>query len=177
MCGNFNGTLTKSVSWSMGKYLPSSNGLCVVERAATINSAIFNNMTRMQWTTWSDWEEGTQVESGIENNFALTGQVNSSNLVWTINTGDERTVDHYEIYGSSDGVNAAFLGSVPTGVYQTNLSQAGLAPGTYQLYVDAVGKPCIRDHMSQPVSYVISTNGLVVVSVVQPPWQIVWQGD
>jgi hypothetical protein len=48
MCGNFNGTLTKSVSWSMGKYLPSSNGLCVVERAAAINSAIFPNMTRMQ---------------------------------------------------------------------------------------------------------------------------------
>src|SRR5262249_43832780 len=67
MCGNFNGTLTKSVSWSMGKYLPSSNGVCVVARASVISSAIFPNMTRMQWTTWSDWEEGTQVESGIEN--------------------------------------------------------------------------------------------------------------
>ena len=112
MCGNFNGTLTKSVGWSMGKYLPSSNGLCVVQRAATITTAIPSNMTRMQWTTWSDWEEGTQVESGIENNFALAAQVNTTNLLsWTITGGDERTVDHYEIYASTNGVNAALLGS------------------------------------------------------------------
>ena len=177
MCGNFNGTLTKSVSWSMGKYLPSSNGLCVVERAAAINSAIFNNMTRMQWTTWSDWEEGTQVESGIENNFALTGQFNSPDLLsWTITAGDERTIDHYEVYASTNGVNAAFLGSVPTGLHQTNLSQVGLAPGSYQLYVDAVGKPCIRDHMSPPVPAVLSASP-VLLSDVQPLYQRVWQGD
>ncbi|HWX19735.1 MAG TPA: DUF2341 domain-containing protein [Candidatus Binatia bacterium] len=177
MCGNFNGTLTKSVSWSMGKYLPSSNGLCVVQRAAAINTAIPSNMTRMQWTTWSDWEEGTQVESGIENSFALSGQVNTSNLLsWTITAGDERTVDHYEIYAATNGGNAAFLVSVRTGVYQTNLSQMGLAPGSYQLYVDAIGKPCIRDHMSQPVSAVVSS-GPVVLTDVQPLYQIVWQGD
>ena len=177
MCGNFNGTLTKSVGWSMGKYLPSSNGVCVVQRAATINSSIPANMTRMQWTTWSDWEEGTQVESGIENNFALTGQVNATNVLsWTIAAGDERTIDHYEIYASTNGGNAALLGSVRTGLYQTNLSQIGLAPGSYQLYVDAVAKPCIRDHISQPVSYVLS-NAPVLLADVQPLWQTVGQGD
>jgi hypothetical protein len=176
MCGNFNGTLTKSVSWSMGKYLPSSNGLCVVQRAASINSAIFPNMTRMQWTTWSDWEEGTQVESGIENNFAATAHLGVPSLLfWTI-TGDERTVDHYEIYASTNGVNAAFLGSVRTGAYQTNLSQVGFAPGTYQLYVDAIGKPCIRDHMSPPVSYVVA-NAPVLQTDLQPLSQTVCESD
>jgi hypothetical protein len=162
MCGNFNGTLTKSVSWSMGKYLPSSNGLCVVERAATINSAIFNNMTRMQWTTWSDWEEGTQVESGIENNVALAAEVNTNSVLsWAITSGDERTVDHYEIYAATNGGNAAFLASVRTGIYQTNLTQAGLSAGSYQLYVDAIGKPCIRDHLSPPVSYLLSAKPMI----------------
>src|SRR5579859_6681200 len=128
----------------MGKYLPSSNGLCVVQRAAAINTAIFPAMTRMQWTTWSDWEEGTQVESGTENNFAVNPQFFSpGTLNWSITSGDERTVDHYEIYASTNGVNAAFLGAVRTGLHQTNVSLAGLAPGAYQLYVDAVGKPCI----------------------------------
>jgi Concanavalin A-like lectin/glucanases superfamily/Domain of unknown function (DUF2341) len=162
MCGNFNGTLTKSVNWSMGKYLPSSNGLCVVQRALAINIQIPTNMTRMQWTTWSDWEEGTQVESGIENNFALTSQVNASNVLsWTIASGDERTIDHYEIYAATNGVNAAFLGSVRTGVHQTNLTSVVFDPGSYQLYVDAVAKPCIRDHMSSPVSYLVSTSPTV----------------
>jgi hypothetical protein len=111
----------------------------------------------MQWTTWSDWEEGTEVEAGIENAFALTGQVNTTNLLsWTITAGDESTIDHYEIYASTNGVDAAFLGSVRTGVYQTNLSQVGLTSGSYQIYVDAVAKPCIRDHMSPPISYVLS---------------------
>src|ERR1035441_6868809 len=166
MCGNFNGTLTKSVGWSMGKYLPCSNGVCVVQRAATINSTIPANMTRMQWTTWSDWEEGTQVEPGIENNFALTAHVvNTTNILWTITAGDERTIDHYEIYASTNGGYAALLGSVRTGLYQTNLSQVGLSPGSYQLYVDAVAKPCIRDHISAPVLYIVPTVGPVVADL------------
>jgi hypothetical protein len=143
MCSQFNGTLTKSVSWSMGKYLPGSNGLCMVERAASINSAIPGNMTRMQWPTWSDWEEGTEVETGIENHFALTANVNANNVLsWTI-AGDERTIDHYEVYASSNGVTAALLGSVKTGIYQTNISQTGLttpgggaSPFSYQWMVN-----------------------------------------
>jgi hypothetical protein len=178
MCGNFNGTLTKSVSWSMGKYLPSSNGVCVVHRAAAINNVIPANMTRMQWTTWSDWEEGTQIESGIENNFALNAQVNSSNVLsWTIASGDERTVDHYEIYAATNGGNAALLCSVKTGVYQTNLTQSGLSSGNYQLYVDAVAKPCIRDHISPAVPFVFPSGAPLLVTDLQPLSQTVYQGD
>ncbi len=177
MCSQFNGTLTKSVSWSMGKYLPGSNGLCEVSRALAINQTIPPNMTRMQWATWSDWEEGTEVEAGIENNFALTGEIDASNLLsWTVASGDGRTIDHYEIYASSNGVTAALLASVPSNVQQTNLTGAGLAPGSYQLYIDAVGKPCIRDHLSPPISYVPSVVP-VIVSDVQPLSQTVWQGD
>jgi hypothetical protein len=154
MCAHFNGTLTKSVGWSEGKYLPGDNGLCEVERAAAINAVIPTNMTRMQWATWNDWEEGTEVESGTENNFALAVRMSTSNVLSrTITSGDERTVDHYEIYAATNGGNAAFLCSVQTGIYQTNLSQIGLTSGNYQFYVDAIGKPCIRDHLSQAASY------------------------
>jgi hypothetical protein len=162
MCSQFNGTLTKSVNWSMGKYLPCSNGLCEVQRASVINAAIPANMTRMQWATWSDWEEGTQIETGIENNFGVTAQMNTNVLSWATASGDERTIDHYEIYASSNGVTAALMGSVKAGVHQTNLTQAGLSPGSYQFYVDAIGKPCIRDHLSQPVSAFFSSGPVIV---------------
>jgi Concanavalin A-like lectin/glucanases superfamily/Domain of unknown function (DUF2341) len=178
MCSHFDGTLTKSVSWSLGKYLPSSNGLCEVERAAVINTAIPTNITRMQWATWSDWEEGTEVEAGMENLFSLTAQITPPNLLsWTIASGDERTIDHYEIYASADGVNAAFLGSAPSGVHQMDLSGAGLPGGSYQLYVDAVGKPCIRDHMSPPVSDDVTATVPVITTDVQPLFQKAWQSD
>lgn len=178
MCSQFNGTLTKSVGWSEGKYLPGSNGLCLVMRAQKISSLIPANMTRMQWPTWSDWEEGTQVETGIENNFAVSGQINSSNLLsWTIASGDERTIDHYEIYATlNGGVNAAFIGNVTNGVHQTNLTSVGFPPGSYKLYIDCIGKPCIRDHISPAVSY-IPTTAPVVIADIQPLSQTVWQGD
>lgn len=168
MCSQFNGTLTKSLGWSLGKYLPGSNGVCEVQRALVINAAIPANMTRMQWATWSDWEEGTAVESGIENNFSVTAQMNTNLLSWTITSGDERTVDHYEIYAASNGVNAAYLGSVISGSHKTNLSLSGLSPGSYQFYVDAIGKPCIRDHLSQPVTAFFSTGP----SIAQQPTNV-----
>lgn len=177
MCARFDGTLTKSVGWSMGKYLPCSNGLCEVERASSISAAIPGNMTRMQWPTWSDWEEGTQVESGIENDFAVAAQIVGSNaLSWTITAGDERTIDHYEVYISTDGVNAAFVGSVRTGLYQTNLSALNLGSGHYYLYVDAVGKPCIRDHLSPPATLVVS-GAPYLINDISPGAQTLWQGD
>ncbi len=176
MCGNFNGTLTKSVGWSMGKYLPSSNGLCVVERAAAINSAIPSNMTRMQWATWSDWEEGTEIEAGIENNFSLTARIGSTKILsWSI-SGDERTVDHYEVYLSTNGIDAAYVGSVRAGLYQTNLSSLALAPGTYRIYVDAVGKPCIRDHVSPALTWAPSSAPYLLQDI-EPGVRNVWEGD
>lgn len=176
MCSHFDGTLTKSVSWSMGKYLPSSNGLCEVERAAAINKIIPANMTRMQWATWSDWEEGTEVEAAMENAFSLTGQMLGNNLEWNIVSGDERTIDHYEVYASTNGVTAADLGKVLPGTHQFSLAYSDLPSGSYQLYVDAVGKPCIRDHMSPPVSYVLATTPILVTNL-QPVFQKVWQTD
>jgi len=179
MCAHFDGTLTKSVGWSEGKYLPSSNGVCEITRANTYNTYIagMTNMTRMQWATWSDWEEGTEVEDGTENNFALTTQMNTTNVLgWTITSGDERTIDHYDVYAQTNGGNAAYLCPVPTGIYQTNISQLGLTQGSYKLYVNAVGKPCIRDHMSSPLVYVISA-GATLQSDLQPLFQTVWQSD
>jgi len=156
ICSAFNGTLTKSTNWSMGKYLPGSNGLCLVQRAAAINTAMITNFTRMQWVTWSDWEEGSQVETGIENGVAVNPTLNGSALSWSITSGESRTIDHYEIYASTNGATAAFLASVPATVSQTNLSQIGLPPGTYSIYIDAIGLPCVRDHMSQPVAFTAS---------------------
>lgn len=151
MCSQFNGTLTKSVGWSLGKYLPGSNGLCEVQRAAALASIMPTNITRMQWPTWSDWEEGTEVEAGIENNFSLTATVNSANLLsWTPSSSTlEKTLDHYDIYAWSNGVNVALLaGNLSVGTHLYNVGAVGLSPGFYQFYVDAVGKPCIRDHLS-----------------------------
>jgi hypothetical protein len=145
----FNGTLTKSVAWSLGKYIPRGHGACLIERAAKLAAMIPPNVTRMQIVTWSDWEEGTQVETGVENDASVTASVAGAMLTWqtTTGTGDESTIDHYEIYASLDGTNASRIGSVPAGTHAFSLA-GSCVRGDATVAVIAVGKPLIRNHGS-----------------------------
>lgn len=152
----FNGMLTKSVSWSMGKYLPRGEGACVVAWANKINSVIPANVTRMQVVTWSDWEEGSQVETGVENDAAVQATISGTTLSWTVTTGtgDESTIDHYEVYASPDGTNLYDLGGRARGTHTFDLGVTCLGSGTTsQIAVVAVGRPMIRNHPSSWVPY------------------------
>lgn len=152
-CG-FNGTLS-GPNWSLGKYLPRASGDCWMKRAAAINANIPANVTRMHVATWNDYPEGSSIEGGIENDVTVAASIQGRTLNWTVTsgTGDESTIDHYEIYASLDGINAALLGSVPPGTHSFDLGFARhvAAIGSCQVIVDAIGKPCIRDHVSNPV--------------------------
>lgn len=181
MCSQFNGTLTFSRGWSDGKYLPGSNGVCLVKRAAALNTFLrnFPVFTRMQWATWSDYEEGSEVELGIENyatnNVTLDSSGNLSNIV---SSADPSTIHHYEIYASKDRVNAALVAAITNGSasFTTNLNALNLPSGQYFMYVDAVGIACVRDHLStnnitftmgfpEPTGFTAeATNGAVMLS-------------
>jgi hypothetical protein len=152
MMAGFNGMLTHSVAWSQGKYIPRGHGACLVKRAAKIAQVIPANVTRMQWVTWSDWEEGTQVETGVANDIAVTATQQAGVLHWTVSggTGDESTIDHYDVYVSSDGSSASLVGSVPVGTHAFTLGQC-TAHGTAA--VIAVGKPMIRNASSAWVAF------------------------
>jgi hypothetical protein len=104
----------------------------------------------LQLVTWNDYEEGTEVESGIENCVTVSGSVSGNTLQWSI-TGQENTVDHYTVYASEDGNNLVSLGDIAAGTHSRDLS--GIPAGTYSLYVQAVGKPVLKNHMSAPISY------------------------
>ncbi|MGE5180923.1 MAG: hypothetical protein ACM31C_02625 [Acidobacteriota bacterium] len=154
LSAGFDGTLTRTVSWSQGKYLPRGDGACLVRWAATIDGVIPANVTRMQWVTWSDWEEGTAVEPGVESAIALAAAIDGDHLAWTVSGGGgEPTIDHYEIYATEDGERAALVASVAAGTHELPLASlpCGLA-GDAELVVIAVGKPMIRDHASAPVA-------------------------
>ena len=149
----FNGTLTNSVAWSLGKYIPRGHGACLIQRAAKVDAMIPANVTRMQVVTWSDWEEGTQVETGIENDAAVEANVAGDMLTWqtTTGTGDESTIDHYEIYATLDGAMASPIGRVPAGTHAFALARS-CAHGAGKVAVIAVGKPLIRNHGSSWVA-------------------------
>jgi hypothetical protein len=107
----------------------------------------------LQLVTWNDYEEGTEIESGIDNCVGLTASVAGTQLSWTI-SGNENTIDHYTPFISTDGENLMPLSDVPAGVHSVDLSTYGFATGTYAVYVKAVGKPTLKNQMSNAASFV-----------------------
>src|SRR4051812_40109830 len=100
-----------------------------------------NQLPALQLVTWNDYEEGTEIESGIDNCVAVKASIAGTSLTWSI-TGQEKTVHHYTAFISLDGQKMMPLGDTATGAasYATDLSKLGLDPTKiYTLYVEAVG--------------------------------------
>lgn len=109
-----------------------------------------NQLDTLQIVTWNDYEEGTEIETGIDPCTFLVPSVSGTTLNWTLNGGSENTVDHYTVFSSTDGQNLAKLADVPAGTHSMDLSSFTL-PSPVQLFVKAVGQPSIRNVMSAPV--------------------------
>ena len=111
-----------------------------------------NQLESIQLVTWNDYEEGTEIESGIDNCLSVDGSVNGDLLSWTI-SGDERTLDHFTVFVSADGENLMSLGDVPANTRTFDLAPFAFAPGNYTVYVKAVGVASVVNHMSGAISY------------------------
>jgi hypothetical protein len=119
-----------------------------------INSlyASSHQLPAMQLVTWNDYEEGTEIESGINNCITVTGGVSGGFLQWSIG-GNENTIHHYKVYISQDGQNLMPLATTAPGTHKVNMCSYSLASGTYKLYVQAIGKPSLRNNISGAITY------------------------
>jgi hypothetical protein len=106
-----------------------------------------NQMFGIQLVTWNDYEEGTEIETGIDNCVAVNASISGSTVSWTI-SGQMNTVDHFSIYASQDGQNLMWLADEATTVTSVDLTQFGLPAGNYTVFVKAVGKPSMTNKMS-----------------------------
>lgn len=126
------------------------------------------NVYGVQIATWNDYEEGTEIESGIDNCLSLSASMaGSSQLTWAI-SGNENTLDHYTVFISADGQNLMQVAEVPTGTYSLDLSQYAFDPATYSVFVKAVGKPSIVNHMSAAVNYYIANQAPIAMLAATP---------
>lgn len=107
----------------------------------------------MQIATWNDYEEGTAIESGVDNCVYLTPSQSGTTIKWDVNGGDESTIDHYTVFISTDGTNLSKLADVPAGTHTLDLSSWSLSGITYYVYVHAIAKPSIQNKMSPAIAY------------------------
>lgn len=141
-------------SWGSGRFMDQECGQTWLKTFSQIN-AIYDQgkqLPYLQLVTWNDYEEGTEIESGIDPCFSLQASMSGSTLQWTI-SGDESTVDHYTVYSSTDGQNLTKVSDLGIGIHALEMCSQTLAVGNYQLYVQAVGKPSLANQMPGPVSY------------------------
>lgn len=106
--------------------------------------------------TWNDWEEGTEIESGIDSCVSVRASTDGNNLKWDID-GPRETLDHFTVFASTDGKNLARLLDLPAKEHSLNLTKLGLPEGEYSLYVKAVARPSLTNHISNPVTVKVGT--------------------
>jgi PKD repeat protein len=145
-----------SADWGANRMINQQCGLTWLDTFAEARKyySSGHQLPAIQVATWNDYEEGTEIESGIDNCVALSSLVAGSTLSWSIGSrASESTIDHYSVFISTDGRNLMKLTDVAAGIHSLNLSKYNLAARPYVLYVKAVGKASIVNHMSPPVSF------------------------
>jgi hypothetical protein len=153
----FNDTLA---AWGSGRIMKQQCGQTWLQTFTEVNK--FYNSGRqlpyLQLVTWNDYEEGSEIESGIDSCFSLSAAVSGKALQWNI-SGDETTVDHYRVYISTDGQNLMTLTDSTPGLRSVNLCSYSIPAGNYKLFVQTVGKSSLANRMSEPVSYTPACSG------------------
>jgi len=109
-----------------------------------------HQLETLQIVTWNDYEEGTEIESGIDGCTFVVPALSGTTLNWRVGGGPENTVDHFTVFASTDGHNLAKLADVPAGQHSLALARFNL-PSPVSLFVKVVGQPSIRNAMSAPV--------------------------
>jgi PKD domain len=147
-------------AWTQNRVLSQQCGQTWLTTMAEIGKyySAATPLEAIQLVTWNDYEEGTEMESGIDNCVGVSAAISASTLSWSI-TGQENTLDHYTVFISTDGQNLMPLANIAAGTHALNLASFALGTGNYTLYVKAVGKPSFLNHVSGAVTY----------SVNQPP--------
>jgi PKD repeat protein len=114
-----------------------------------------NQMLGIQLVTWNDYEEGSEIESGIDNCITVSASVAGTVVSWSI-TGQMNTVDHFTVFASQDGVNLMWLADASTSVSSLDLAKFSLNAGNYTIFVKAVGQPSLTNKMSAGVQLTVS---------------------
>jgi hypothetical protein len=144
-------------SWGSNRVMGQQCGQTWLKTFSKVNS-LYNSgrqLQSLQLVTWNDYEEASEIETGINNCLSVSASVSGNSLRWTFQ-GNESTVHHYVPYVSADGQNLMSLGEISPGNSSVNLCSYSIPNGSYTAYLQAVGKPSIANHLSAGVKFKLS---------------------
>ena len=152
----FKGFNSIQSTWGTGRIMDQQCGQTWMQSLTESNSYYSGGVPYLEVATWNDYNEGTEIESGIDNCYTVSASVSSSTMQWQLNASSANaslsTVAHMEIYDSTDGKNLTLLGT-QSAAASGSFKLSGLASGKHTLFVRMVGKNSILNRMSSGVSY------------------------
>jgi PKD repeat protein len=162
----FNDTLA---SWGSNRIIDQQCGQTWLKTLAEAGKfySTTNQMLSIQLVTWNDYEEGSEIETGIDNCVTVSASVAGTVVSWGI-TGQMNTVDHFAVFASQDGANLMWLADAATTASSLDLAQFSLNSGNYTIYVKAVGKPSLTNKMSAGVQLTVTNQPPVAALSVSP---------
>jgi len=103
----FNDTLA---SWGSNRIMGQQCGQTWLQTFSKINALYDtgNQLEALQLVTWNDYEEATEIESGIDDCISISASISGTSLQWNA-AGDDSTIDHFVPYISADGQNLMAL--------------------------------------------------------------------
>ncbi len=139
-------------AWGKAKYVAQHCGetWLATLRATSRFYSTDRQLPALQIVTWNDYEEGTEIETGIDNCVTVQAAVSGSRLTWTI-TGNDDTLDHFTIFLSKDGNDLMALADVRATARSFDLPT--LPAGDWRLRVKAVGRPSLTNALSGEAHY------------------------
>src|SRR5579859_3902165 len=157
----------KIVKWSTVLAWPVMFQETVVPLTAAETVTQLSMPVSIQIVTWNDYEEATEIETGIDNCVTVSAAVSGTTVSWNI-TGQANTVDHFTIFASQDGETLMWLADAPVTAASLDLAQFSLNSGNYIVYVKAVGKPSLTNKMSAGVQLTVPNLPPTVALTVTP---------
>jgi len=146
-------------SWGKHRQIPQQCGMTWLETFELVNRHFDSShqLPMLLIPTWNDYEEGTEIETGIDNCLRIEAEVSGNRLRWKL-SGSEQTVDHFDVFmaSSRDPDDRTRVATLPRGKRELDLASLQLANADYTFYVEAVGRPSMRNQLSSPVQYTSS---------------------
>lgn len=151
---SYKGFSDQLATWGRKRFMGQQCGQTWLRTFSRINTLYnsTNQLPAIQLVTWNDYEEGTEIESGIDNCVSIAAELTGNLLQWSI-TGRENTIDHYSVYIGRDRKNLMQLTAQSTSSHSLDLCDYSLPSGDFTLYVQAVGKPTLKNQLSAPLRY------------------------
>jgi len=149
-------------SWSGNRMVAQQCGQVLLKTASEISKyfgGVNPQIPYVQVMTWNDYEEGTAVESGIDNCYTIHSTLTGNLLTWALVPSDliyasPSTIHHYTVYYTDASGNLYLAASnLPVSAATLDLSTI-VPPGTWNVYVEMVGQPLIINRMSSAVTYI-----------------------